>query len=210
VTARDWRQWHAAYDADTPLRRRLEIVQGHIRRALDAAAPGPVRVISVCAGEGRDLLGVLADHPRRADVTGRLVELDPDLAARAAAAAPAGVEVVCGDASVTTAYEGAMPADLVLVCGVFGNVPDEDIERTIRLLPVLCAEGATVVWTRHRRPPDRTVDIRRWFADAGFDALAFDAPPNFVFGVGVHRFAGTPAPFEPTRLFTFVGYHALS
>ncbi|GHD35622.1 hypothetical protein GCM10010335_31060 [Streptomyces galbus] len=30
----------------------------------------------MCAGQGRDLIGVLAGHPRRDDVRARLVELD--------------------------------------------------------------------------------------------------------------------------------------
>ena len=77
--SRDWREWHTAYDGDTPLTQRLAIVQARIADALDAAPPGPIRVISMCAGQGRDLLGVLADHPRRADVRARLVELDGEL-----------------------------------------------------------------------------------------------------------------------------------
>jgi hypothetical protein len=40
-------------------------------------------VISLCAGQGRDLLGVLADHPRREDVRARLVELDAPCGPRA-------------------------------------------------------------------------------------------------------------------------------
>ena len=55
-----------------------------------------MRAISVCAGQGTDLLGVLADHPRAGDVRGRLVELDPRNTA--AIAAPPGIEVVTGDA----------------------------------------------------------------------------------------------------------------
>jgi hypothetical protein len=209
---RDWREWHRAYDGDeeSPLRRRLLIVQARIREALDRAPPGPIGVVSVCAGEGRDLLGALDGHPRRGDVTGRLVELDPELAATARAAAPSGVEVVTGDASTTSAYAGAVPADLVLVCGVFGNIADHDIERTIATLPSLCAPGATVVWTRHRRAPDRTVDIREWFTRTGFEELSFDAPEGFLFGVGVHRFVGDARPFVAgARMFEFVGYDAL-
>src|SRR5690348_16542001 len=76
---KDWHEWHKAYDRpDTPLARRLAVVQSLVRDALDEARPGPVQMISMCAGEGRDILGVLADHPRRNDVHGRLVELDPD------------------------------------------------------------------------------------------------------------------------------------
>jgi hypothetical protein len=59
-----------------------------------------------------------------------------------------------GDAALTDAYEGAVVADLLLLCGVFGNVTDEDVETTASNASRLCAPGAVVIWTRHRRPPD--------------------------------------------------------
>ncbi len=209
--SRDWREWHRDYDDPASrLARRLRVVQGFVRDALDRHPPGPIRVISMCAGEGRDLLGVLADHRRAADVTGRLVELDADLAATAAAHAPPGVEVVRGDASTTSAYAGAVPADLVLACGIFGNVVDDDIHRTVEILPTLCAPGATAIWTRHRRPPDLTVDVRRWFGEAGFEEIGFAGSGEDLFGVGAHRYVGPPRSYDPdVRMFTFVGYDDL-
>jgi hypothetical protein len=73
----DWHEWHDAYDSpDSYLGRRLALVQERIRLALDDAPPGPLTAISICAGQGRDLIGVLADRPRRHDVRARLVELD--------------------------------------------------------------------------------------------------------------------------------------
>lgn len=206
----DWRAWHTAYDHESsPLSARLRTVQRLVRSVLDGAPAGRLRAISMCAGEGRDLLGVLETHPRVGDVTGRLVELDPVLAARAERRAPAGVEVVCGDASTTSAYEGAVPADVVLVCGVFGNVDDEDVRRTVATLPSLCARGAHVIWTRHRRSPDRTYDIRRWFGAAGFEEVSFETAGEWA-GVGLHRFVGEPAPYVAgVRMFSFVGYDTL-
>jgi len=162
-------------------------------------------VISVCAGQGHDIIGVLADHPRAADVQARLVELDPRNCEAARATAPAGVEVVTGDASLTQAYAGAIPADLVLVCGVFGNISNADILHTIETLPSLCAPEATVIWTRHRRPPDLTPDIRKWFEATGFTEVAFDAPEGFIFGVGTNRLAKPPEPFLEKQMFEFVG-----
>ena len=204
----DWLAWHRPYeDPDSPLSRRLHAVQELMRAALDQAAPGPINAISICAGQGRDLLGVLADHPRSADVAARLVELDPRNAeaAREAAsrAALSGVEVVTGDAAISNAYEGAIPADLVLVCGVFGNISDRDVARTIAYLPRLCAPGATAIWTRHRKPPDLTNKIRQWFAEREFEEIAFISPMN-TWGLGAHRYAGSGLPFEPdVKLFTF-------
>src|SRR5262245_15128865 len=108
---RDWHEWHRAYDEpDSPLSRRLRVVQEKIRDALEVAPPGEIRVISMAAGEARDLLGVLNGHPRRDDVTGRLVELDPELAARARENSPAGLDVFVGDAGVTGSYTNAVPA----------------------------------------------------------------------------------------------------
>ena len=154
------------------------------------------------------MIGVLPTHPRRDDVTARLVELDAGIAARArTAAAQAGLErvdVVVGDAALISAYTGLAPADIVVACGIFGNVDDEDIRRTIIGLRQLAAPGATVLWTRSRREPDLTPTIRAWFTDAGFSEIAFDYEDGRDFSVGTQRFDGVTAPLEPaTRLFEF-------
>lgn len=209
----DWRAWHEGYeDPDSELGRRLALVQSQLRAALDRAPPGPIRAISVCAGQGHDIIGVLADHPRREDVSARLVELDEQNVQLARAAAGAmgldAVEVIAGDASLTDVYQGAVPANVVLICGVFGNVAADDIANTIAHLSQLCAPEATVIWTRHRRAPDLVPHIRETFEHAGFGELAFaDAPP---FGVGTNRLLGAPQPLQPgVKMFDFVGYEAL-
>jgi hypothetical protein len=209
----DWRAWHAPYeDPSSELSRRLALVQAQLRAALDAAPRGPIRLVSVCAGQGHDAIGVLAEHPRRGDVSARLVELDEQnvLLAHGAASAAGldAVEVIAADASVADAYVGAVPADVVLVCGVFGNLATADIADTIERLVQLCAPHATVIWTRHRRPPDLVPHIRESFERAGFQEIAFgDASP---FGVGSNRLRVTPSPLQPgVKLFEFIGYEAL-
>jgi len=207
--------WHRPYDdPDSALSRRLRHVQGRIVEALDARPPGPVRVLSMCAGQGRDLIGALAGHPRAHDVTARLVEADPANAAAARAAARAaglaGVETEVADAGGAAAYQGLVPADVVLACGVFGNISAADIEGTIGRLPSLLGPGATVIWTRHRRPPDLTGPIRAWFEAAGFAEVGFDAPDGDWYSVGAHRLVGPPQTFDPgARLFSFTGDGAL-
>ena len=205
-------RWHESYEKGGQLALRLEVVQHMIRSALDARATGPIRVISMCAGDGRDLLGVLEDHPRRLDVRGRLVELDPELAARArahAADVAPGIEIVNGDAATTSAYLGAVPADIVLVCGVFGNITDDDVRHTVESLPALCAPGATVIWTRGTFEPDLTPAIREWFTASGFSELAFVAIPETTAAVGADQLASPPQAFVPdVTLFTFLSRHA--
>jgi hypothetical protein len=177
VTGTDWLAWHGAYDRPgSGLALRLAAVQQRIRLALDSAPPGPLKVVSVCAGQGRDLIGALPDHPRRDDVKARLVELDERNAALARQSAQVNglpqVEVVIGDAALTDEYADMVPADLVLVCGVFGNMTDVDVERTIGYCTQLCAHGGT--------------------------------EPGLGYGAGAHRFAVEPSPLEQgARMFTF-------
>jgi hypothetical protein len=210
----DWHGWHDDYDRPGSWQaQRLQAIQTQIQTALDGSPPGRLRVISMCAGQGRDLLEVLADHPRRDDVQARLVELDAQNAAAAEAAAQAAglerVQVVTADASITDHYRDMVPANLVLVCGVFGNITDEDIERTVDYCVQLCATGGIVIWTRHRGAPDRVPLICEWFEKRGFDRQWL-SEPDAGFGAGVHRFRGEPQPLvSGMSMFTFVGFDVL-
>jgi hypothetical protein len=205
----DWLAWHERYrEPNSALSQRLRLVRQHIHAWLDSRPGQALTVLSACAGQGDDLIGVLAERPDAGRVQARLLEYDPrNVAAARTAAAVAGlsrVAVTRADAGRLAAYAGAVPADLILLAGVFGNISDEDVRRTVGALPQLCAAGATVIWTRSRREPDLTPAVRSWFSDAGFLELAFHAPPGMLFSVGVHHFAGRPRPLDPSGvLFTF-------
>jgi hypothetical protein len=214
----DWVAWHEGYDDPVSgLSARLKLVKQHVAEAIDRAPPGPVRLLSLCAGQGRDVIETLPGHPRRDDVSAVLVEADPANVARARDAASAAglagadpgsaerarrgadaagrprVEVRQADASQPADYADAVPADVLLLCGIFGNVGVADIQRTIAAAPALCAPGATVIWTRHRREPDLTLRIRGWFTAAGFEELAFGSPesaPRTGVGAAALRDAG--------------------
>jgi hypothetical protein len=214
----DWAAWHAAYDdPSSPLSARLRCVQAQLADAIDRTPPGRVSLVSLCAGQGRDVIGVLPGHPRRDDVRAVLVEADERIAGRAREAAAARglaqVEVRVADASLVAGFADALPADVLLMCGIFGNVSDPDIEHTIRAAPALCRPGATVIWTRGRRPPDLTPQVRAWFSENGFEEVAFDALENsgspdtdHMISVGVSRLGCAPAAGRPDgRLFTFRG-----
>lgn len=208
VASTDWSEWHDAYARpDSGLGNRLAAVRAQIERHLDSTAPDPARVISACAGDGRDLLGVLAARPDADRVTALLVEYDEGLAARAVDLAnqlPADIDVRQADAAQSDVYQHAVPADLVLLCGIFGNVSDADVKATIEAAPQLCAPGAEVIWTRHRNDPDLTPSIREWFAVAGFEEVAFIAPDTHDWSVGVHRLVTAPRPLDPgAHWFTF-------
>ena len=58
MAQRDWFEWHRKYeDADDWHAHRLLIVQRRIREVLDGST-GALQVVSICAGQGRDLIGV--------------------------------------------------------------------------------------------------------------------------------------------------------
>ena len=160
--------------------------------------------MSLCAGDGRDLIEVLSSSPHPARVSALLVELDATLAERARhSAAAVGLDQVTvrqADAGDPAQYADAVGADLVLLAGVFGNISDADVRTTIGALPMLCAPGARVIWTRHRNDPDLTGAIRTWFAQEGFRERSFTAPDDARFTVGVHEFTGLPRPVGPSRL----------
>lgn len=209
---RDWKQWFEAYDdPGSPLAGRLAVVRRGIRRALQEAPAGTIRILSLCAGEGRDLIPVLADHPRRADVRARLVEFDPAIAQKARdAAAAAGlgacVEVVTGDAADPAHHGGHAPADLLLLCGIFGNISDADIQNTVEHAARLTARGGTAIWTRHRREPNLVPTIHDWFSAAGFATLWESDPelPTNIYVAG-HRQEREPVSTPMDRkLFTFI------
>ena len=211
---RDWVTWHEAYDdPSSRLSARLTLVKQHLAGALGRAPAGPVRLVSLCAGQGRDVIEVLPGHPRRDGVSALLVEADPVLARQArdsaAAAGLNGVEVREADAGQVASYADALPADVLLLCGIFGNISAEDIRRTVAAAPALCAPGATVIWTRHLRPPDLTPQLRAWFTTAGFTELAFgtpaSAPRTGVGACALRDGAGAALPEGP--LFRFGSAH---
>ena len=188
----DWFAWHSPYDdPGSGLSRRLAMVQARLTEALDRCHPGPVQVVSMCAGQGRDILGVLARHPRAGDVLARLVESDPRNAAlaRQGASPFTGVEVVEADAGCTDAYVGAVPADIVLACGVFGNISDDDVHRTVAAFPSPVRPGRSRYLdpapggTRPYPPGARLVALRRvrrrglWCL-SGYDHGRWFAPPD--------------------------------
>jgi len=208
---RDWAAWHTAYDDPASfLNVRLRMVRQRLSEAIGAAPAGPVRLVSLCAGQGRDVIGVLPGHPRRDDVHAVLVESDPRNAGAARrAAVQAGllqVEVREADAAAVASFADALPADVLLLCGIFGNVSDEDIKFTVEAASAMCRPGGTVIWTRHRRAPDLTPQIRDWFTASGFDELAFDAldTEDRLMTVGANRLRRAATAGLPGRaLFTF-------
>ncbi|MCA1709701.1 MAG: class I SAM-dependent methyltransferase [Actinobacteria bacterium] len=203
----DWVAWHEAYDdGDSSLARRLDLVQRRLGELIQGASPRR-RVLSLCAGDGRDVIPVLARAA--SPPAALLVENDETLARRARESALAAgleaLEVRCADAGDPASFEQVLPADILLLCGIFGNIEHNSVKEVIDILPRLLAAGGHVIWTRGGSEPDRRPEIRGWFPQAGLREIAFDGAPE-PYGVGVNRLAAGAvygARPLPQRVFTF-------
>jgi hypothetical protein len=214
---KDWQQWHRYYDTPrSSLVQRLNAVQRGLHRALAEAVTGPdgvVHLTSICAGEGRDVLPVLSERESGRPVKALLLELDPVLAQRASTTIDklglSGIEVKRVDAGALDTYLEVPPANVLLVCGVFGNISVDDMRRTIASLPALLATEGIVLWTRGAEnvDHDRSQQIRDCFAQHGFTEMSFTSTEDGGFRVGINRLAAEPTDVraaEPgARMFTF-------
>lgn len=206
---RDYMQWLERYDdPDSPLSWRLRTVQQWLRNDLDTR-PGQVHLVSVCAGDGRDIIDVLQTRRDANRVSVVLLEAHPavaDLARqRARGAGLDQVEVRTCDASLTGSYVGAVPADIVLLVGLLGNMSHRDVSTTIAATPQMCRAGATLIWSRGRDRDDINDRVRREFTDVGFTERAYaESDQHTKPAVGLMGYDGTTTPLDPSRrLFTF-------
>jgi hypothetical protein len=208
-----WQAWHDEYaDPSSSLSRRLIVVRSLLAGLLEEGEE-PVRLLNLCAGDGRDTIPVLAQSGRHVDAC--LVELDAGLAngaRRAAAEAGVDLEVRTGDAGEVATFEDRLPVDLLMLCGIFGNISDADVVRTVAAARLMVATGGAVIWTRGHRVPDETTDrgadpadwVRGRFEAVGFVEIAFVRPQDATFRVGVDHQTKMVDQELPQQLFSFV------
>jgi SAM-dependent methyltransferase len=218
----DWNHWLKRYDRpDSPHSQRLRTVRRLIQRCIEHTAPKSISALSVCAGDGRDLLEVLARRSDASRVKATLVELDPRLCAlareRVRSDGLGGVDIRQADAGTTDTYVDVPSADLVLLIGVFGNIVDADVRATLEVLSALCNPGALIIWSLRQQPRrnlnphariqrndyERVEKVRGWFEAKRFREI-FVSDSGAVFYVGAHRWMGESPPLPPAhRFFAF-------
>lgn len=63
----DWNAWHEEYDdPNSELAFRLRLVQARVVAAVDTCEHDPVAIVSICGGQGREVIGALEKHPKGA------------------------------------------------------------------------------------------------------------------------------------------------
>lgn len=206
---KDWQKWHTLYDdSESGLAKRLRLVQEAIGNSLPKKPEDKYQIIDICSGDGRDLLEVLAHYPNNDNIHSYLVEIDDKLARESERTASdkglQNVTVMNGDASSLRTYKNVTPADLILLCGIFGNISNDDIRNTIESLAQLSKQGTRVVWTRHLRSPEVVPMIRHSFIANDFKEVDYKTTSDDSYAIGIYEFYGLPQRLnDDIRLFTF-------
>lgn len=206
----NWRTWHDKYQTDEGLKARLETVKSAIKSCLPRDNSKTFTLIDIGAGDGRDIVEALKDYPTPSNVRGLLVEIDQALADKAREALHyaklTNLLVRMGDASLLRNYKDQVPVDLVLLCGIFGNISDIDAEKTVKAMPMLLKPGGKVIWTRNRRAPDKTPFIRELFKSNDMREVEFITSENIIYAVGINEYSASNAVAldEDAHLFTFI------
>jgi len=215
----DWSNWHNQYDTTASLQVRLRIVREQISIVLHACPPGPIRLVSLCAGDGRDLVGAVKKHPRRHDVVAFLIDTDEESLMRGrVAAAEAGLErrlqFIQADAMLAAGYVKRVPADVLLTSGVLGHLRPEGVRSLIDGLAMLCRQGGWLVWNRPLCLNDgqrQVPALRQGLREAGWLETQLRLTSSDGFACGLCQFQGRTIPLDASRvLFEFVGLEHLA
>jgi hypothetical protein len=214
----DWTHWYKHYDVTPRIQARLRVVRRQIIDFLNDCPAGPVTVVSVCSGDGRDLVGALAEHPRRDEVIAWLLDIHAETLERGrAAAAAAGLgrqlRFLQSDATRASSYLGIVPADLVLISGVLGHLRPAGVAGLLGALPMLCKAGGGVILNRGvllNGGREQVPVIRQLLRDTGFEETDYEVTGADGFACLRARFAGPALPLDTNRvLFEFVGLDRL-
>jgi hypothetical protein len=191
-----WNGWPDKIYQDKSYQQRLEAVQGQIKKFLDTAPAGPFRILNICAGDGRDVLGAVCEHPRRTDVFAWFVELDRDSVEQGRqTAVKLGLEnstrFINGDATVYSTYRSVGRADLVIACGVWGHVPTPEKPSLVRAMATFCNPGGRLIWTRGvSRGIEKVRELEALFDEQTWDDHQLTFTPNKSWAVAIYRYCG--------------------
>jgi hypothetical protein len=210
IGSRSWTGWPDEAYAQNRYQLRLESVQQHLIVCLDEAPRGPIRLISICSGDGRDVIGVLKTHQRRKDMSARLIELDrQSVVAGMREASLVGLQDTVRffnrDATDYATYQGMAPADIVLACGVWGHVPTRERVGLTSALAGLCSPRGTVTWTRGiSNGTARLREIESLFASSTWERVRITITPDNKWAVATYRRDGQSTVLPRTgRIFNF-------
>jgi len=205
-----WSAWPLRAYARSGYRQRLAAVERHLREAIDRAASGKLRILSICAGDGRDVLGAVATHPRRSDVFAWLLEADyysveSGIEQARLAGLKDSVRFLHADATVFASYLDIAPADILLLCGVWGHVPPDERQAVVNACRALARPEGAVIWTRGvKRGMWRFAEICDYFEPSDWELTRSTVTPDARWAIATHQLVASAAELPTAgRIFNF-------
>jgi SAM-dependent methyltransferase len=210
LRSRGWNSWPDRAYARKRYQHRLATVKQQLQDCLDAAPAGPIKILSICAGDGRDVVGAVDQHPRRNDVAAWLVELSADSVAlgkrhAVAAGLEESLHFINGDATDLSTYKNVPACDVILLCGVWGHVPQTDTAALVQGLAAFCKPGATVLWSCGTSGGTAKLDeYDALFTKPTWDKVRQSFAADKCNAVVLHRYTGPSLPrLNSGRFFSF-------
>lgn len=207
-----WDEWHKHYDHSSLLQARLQIVRGQISLAFNECDPGLIQAVSICAGDGRDLIHTTSNHPRRNDVRAFLIDKNEQSIARGKLAAEqVGLSqqfhFLKADARLSRSYIGIVPANIIILVGVLGHVRHKEIVRLVQNVPMLCKAGGWLIWAKKLKihtNHNQVLSVRNLLQRSAFKEVQYEETGLDGFAVSRAQFIGPTTPLDPARrLFEF-------
>jgi len=206
----NWSGWPELAYERPKYRERLRVFQEQIAECLDQAPHGPLRILSMCVGDGRDVIGVLQSHWRRKEVEAYLVELNGQSVSEGIKHAKASglgnvVKFIHADATDYSTYKNLAPCDIVLVCGVWGHVPANDRAKLIHALASFCKPGGNVIWSlKTSKGEHRLAEVRSQFDHACWSPVRQNSTPGQKSAVCTYVYRGAALEVPANgRIFSF-------
>lgn len=201
-----WGRWPGEAYREARYQHRLATVSQQLAQALHACPASSIQVTSLCAGDGRDAIGTLANHPRREQVRATLVELHSTSVANGRAHAErVGLDQIVtfieADGTQYATYRDIPPANALLVCGTWGHVPPHQRDEMMRAIKGLLARDGIVIWTRGvAKGMKRLDEITSLFTPREWQEVQVELTQDRQFAVASYRFVGaeTMLPAEGT------------
>ena len=196
--------WHLNHNDmnSTPYKRNKD-EQNLIKTCLNSIKNN-VNIISICSGQARDILPILAGKKDNNKINTYLIDTDLECLEYADNYAKENkipnVHLINKNAGLRETYNDIPQADIIIICGVFGHLSLLDIKSTISFIKHLLNENGFVIWSRHKFDNDISEDIKNIFKELNFNELAFVSPEDEPYTLGLHVVDGK------TDIFNYIEY----
>lgn len=203
----DWHTWNDHYDnADSELSKRLNKVKEYLKNTLlNIEIP---TVLNICSGQGKDILESMVELDKDAEVY--LIDTNTNSLNAAINFAKTNnigtITFINEDASHTSTYKkyDIPKSNIVLACGLFGHLNQEDSYGLVDFLKTQIKANGTVIWTKNIEN-DSISNLRKYFIDNNFEEISYFGPEGSPWAVVCNKYIGEEFDLSKEyKIFNFI------